>query len=140
MSSEPYAYLNYVSLTRSIATPASTWYAGANSVDGGSNTGWTFTGPPPQANANLILASLQVAAPVSIAPFATAALILPSLLGSSAGAVLVEGGSNLILSPLKIRALVTISFIGIPHSLLESIIGAGEVWWQAGPMMVKEEG
>ncbi len=32
---------SYLSISRSTATPATTWYA-ANSVDGGNNSGWTF--------------------------------------------------------------------------------------------------
>ena len=37
---------DYLSISRSTATPATTWYAGANSTDGGSNSGWIFTAPP----------------------------------------------------------------------------------------------
>lgn len=38
--------VDYVSISRSTATPGSTWYAGANSTDGGNNSGWTFTDAP----------------------------------------------------------------------------------------------
>jgi hypothetical protein len=38
---------NRLSISNSAATPGSTWYAGANSTDGGGNTGWIFTVPPP---------------------------------------------------------------------------------------------
>lgn len=37
---------NYLSISYSAATPATTWYAGANSTNGGNNTGWIFTAPP----------------------------------------------------------------------------------------------
>lgn len=37
---------DYLSISRSTATPASIWYAGVNSIDGGNNSGWTFTVPP----------------------------------------------------------------------------------------------
>lgn len=37
---------NYLSISSSTATPAGTWYAGANSTDGGGNTGWIFTAAP----------------------------------------------------------------------------------------------
>lgn len=37
---------DFLSITNSIATGGATWYAGANSVDGGGNTGWNFTAPP----------------------------------------------------------------------------------------------
>ena len=45
------AGVDFLSISRSAATPASTWYAGANSTDGGSNTGWIFTAPPAPATA-----------------------------------------------------------------------------------------
>jgi hypothetical protein len=38
--------INYMSISRSNASPGATWYAGANSTDGGNNTGWLFTIPP----------------------------------------------------------------------------------------------
>ena len=37
---------DYLSLQDSAATGGAAWYAGANSTDGGYNTGWTFTAPP----------------------------------------------------------------------------------------------
>jgi hypothetical protein len=37
---------NYLSISRSTATPAGTWYAGDNSTDGGNNSGWTFRSQP----------------------------------------------------------------------------------------------
>lgn len=40
---------DYMSISRSTATPGSTWYAGANSTDGGNNSGWSFTVPPAAA-------------------------------------------------------------------------------------------
>lgn len=39
--------VDYVSVSRSTATPGSTWFAGANSTDGGNNSGWTFAGLGP---------------------------------------------------------------------------------------------
>ena len=33
---------DYLSISRSTATPGSTWYAGNNSTNGGNNSGWTF--------------------------------------------------------------------------------------------------
>lgn len=36
---------DYLSISRSTATPATTWYAGTNSTDGGNNSGWSFTSP-----------------------------------------------------------------------------------------------
>ena len=38
--------IDYMSISRSNASPGATWYAGANSTDGGNNTGWLFTIPP----------------------------------------------------------------------------------------------
>lgn len=37
---------DYLSITRSTATGGATWYAGANSTNGGNNIGWIFTGVP----------------------------------------------------------------------------------------------
>lgn len=37
---------DYVSLTNIPSTGGAAFYAGANSTDGGGNTGWTFTAPP----------------------------------------------------------------------------------------------
>ena len=37
---------DYLSISNSAATPASTWYAGTNSTNGGGNTGWIFSNPP----------------------------------------------------------------------------------------------
>jgi hypothetical protein len=37
---------DYLSISRSTATGDAAWYAGVNSVDGGNNTGWVFSGPP----------------------------------------------------------------------------------------------
>ena len=37
---------DYLSISRSSATGGATWYAGANSTNGGNNTGWIFTAPP----------------------------------------------------------------------------------------------
>jgi hypothetical protein len=40
---------DYLSVSESIATPGTTWYAGTHSMDGGSNLGWVFTAPPAPA-------------------------------------------------------------------------------------------
>lgn len=37
---------DYLSISRSDASPASTWYAGANSTDGLNNSGWVFEACP----------------------------------------------------------------------------------------------
>lgn len=37
---------DYLSVDHSIAGGGASWYAGANSTDGGSNTGWNFVAPP----------------------------------------------------------------------------------------------
>jgi len=37
---------DYLSISRSSATGGAAWYAGANSTNGGNNTGWIFTAPP----------------------------------------------------------------------------------------------
>lgn len=37
---------DYLSVTNSLAGGGAAWYAGANSTNGGGNTGWIFTAPP----------------------------------------------------------------------------------------------
>lgn len=95
--SAPYVTLEYISVTRSAATPGGIWYAGVNSVDGGSNTGWTFTGPPPQATADLILPTLQGAASVTAEAKADVAATLSTIQSFSYGLSLADGGSGLFL-------------------------------------------
>lgn len=41
---------DYLSISRSTASGGATFYAGANSTDGGNNSGWIFTAPPPPTN------------------------------------------------------------------------------------------
>jgi voltage-gated potassium channel Kch len=45
--------VNFISVSNSVATGGATWYAGANSTDGGNNTGWIFTAPPGTASSNM---------------------------------------------------------------------------------------
>jgi len=47
--------VNFLSISNSTATPSDTWYAGANSTNGGNNTGWIFTAAPPQATGNMLM-------------------------------------------------------------------------------------
>ena len=46
---------DYLSISNSAASPSSTWYAGANSTDGGGNTGWIFTAAPSLSSGNFFL-------------------------------------------------------------------------------------
>ena len=43
---------DYLSISRSTATGGAGWYAGANSTDGGNNSGWIFTAPPAPSGSN----------------------------------------------------------------------------------------
>jgi len=43
---------DYLSISRSTATGGAGWYAGANSTDGGNNSGWVFTAPPAPSAGN----------------------------------------------------------------------------------------
>ena len=40
---------DFLSISRSTATGGASWYAGANSTNGGNNSGWVFTAPPSAA-------------------------------------------------------------------------------------------
>jgi len=47
---------DFLSISRSTATGGAGWYAGANSTDGGNNSGWIFTAPPaPTATGNFLM-------------------------------------------------------------------------------------
>jgi hypothetical protein len=43
---------DYLSISRSTATGGASWYAGANSTNGGNNSGWIFTAPPAPSGSN----------------------------------------------------------------------------------------
>ncbi len=43
---------DFLSISRSTATGGASWYAGANSTNGGNNSGWIFTAPPPPSGSN----------------------------------------------------------------------------------------
>ena len=47
---------DFLSISRSTATGGAGWYAGANSTNGGNNSGWIFTAPPaPTATGNFLV-------------------------------------------------------------------------------------
>jgi hypothetical protein len=46
---------DYLSISRSTATGGASWYAGANSTNGGNNSGWVFTAPPSGSNSNFLM-------------------------------------------------------------------------------------
>jgi hypothetical protein len=47
--------VDYMSISYSTATGGATWYAGANSTNGGNNTGWIFTTNPNANNSNFLM-------------------------------------------------------------------------------------
>lgn len=67
---------NYLSLSQSIATGGATCYAGANSTDGGGNTGWIFTAPVTTFTAT---APTTSAAAMTALPQVLAALAAPAI-------------------------------------------------------------
>jgi hypothetical protein len=46
---------DYLSISQSTATGGAGWYAGANSTNGGNNSGWIFTAPPSGSNSNFLV-------------------------------------------------------------------------------------
>lgn len=46
---------DYLSISRSTATGGAVWYAGANSTNGGNNSGWIFSGPGPGTESGAFL-------------------------------------------------------------------------------------
>ena len=53
--------VNYYTISYSSASPSNTWYSllTNNNVDGGNNTGWIFTAPPPSGNSGSFFALLN---------------------------------------------------------------------------------
>jgi hypothetical protein len=49
--------VDYLAINNSTATGGATWYAGANSLNNGSNTGWIFTAAPSNSGNMLMLFS-----------------------------------------------------------------------------------
>lgn len=47
--------VDYLSISNSTASPTNTWYAGANSTNGGGNTNWIFTAAPVTVNSTFFL-------------------------------------------------------------------------------------
>jgi hypothetical protein len=45
--------VDFISVSNSIATGGATWYAGANSTNGGNNTGWIFSAAPSTSTGNM---------------------------------------------------------------------------------------
>lgn len=46
---------DYLSISNSTATGGATWYAGANSTNGGGNTGWIFSAAPGASSSNFLM-------------------------------------------------------------------------------------
>jgi hypothetical protein len=46
---------DFLSISRSTATGGASWYAGANSTNGGNNSGWIFTAPTATATGNFLV-------------------------------------------------------------------------------------
>ena len=46
---------DFLSISRSTSTGGAGWYAGANSSDGGNNSGWIFATPPATATGNFLM-------------------------------------------------------------------------------------
>lgn len=46
---------DYLLITNSIATGGASWYAGANSTDGGGNTGWQFSAPSSATSGGMLM-------------------------------------------------------------------------------------
>jgi len=121
---------DYLSISRSTATGGASWYAGANSTDGGNNSGWLFTAPQNFVDGQAIIdaiADLSIAAtriqnsPVlidGVADFAISGVRIqssPVLIDGVAeisvaanrvqfGAVLIDGVAALSVSGTRIQS------------------------------------
>jgi hypothetical protein len=97
---------DYLSITNSIATGGASWYAGANSFNGGSNTGWIFTAPP-GGGVNVNVTGVFASGVVGTATVAAAANILttgPPATGN-VGTVATTGVANVTLTGVSAQAI-----------------------------------
>lgn len=103
------ALADYLDIRRSVATGGATWYAGANSIDGGNNTGWQFTAAPGiNSTADLTIPAMQAEASGSPAIAASGELSLPSLQAFAYGTVVASGTAVLYLSTPQVDAQSTV--------------------------------
>lgn len=103
---------DYLSISNSTATGGASWYAGANSFNGGSNTGWIFTAPP-GGGVNVNVTGVFASGVVGTATVAAAANILttgPPATGD-VGTVTTTGVANVTLT--GVSAIATIGDVGV---------------------------
>lgn len=86
--------LNYVNINHSTAQGGAQWYAGLQSVDGGSNTGWIFDYPARTASSDLFVPALPFSASVVSEAQANSTLVLPNPEFLGYGVSLAEGTAN----------------------------------------------
>jgi hypothetical protein len=97
--------LDYLSISNSTASPTNTWYAGANSTNGGGNTNWLFTAGPTD-----ILGSASINGTVTVTGLGN---YTASGLGSMSASATVSSSSSLTFSVSgAINGIATVSALG----------------------------
>jgi len=97
--------VDYLSISNSTASPTNTWYAGANSTDGGGNTNWLFTAGPTD-----ILGSASITATATVTGLGN---YTASGVGSISASATVSAFGNLTFSVSgSINGTATVSALG----------------------------
>jgi len=97
--------IDYLSISNSTASPTNTWYAGANSTNGGGNTNWLFTAGPTD-----ILGSASINGTVTVTGLGN---YTASGLGSMSASATVSSSSSLTFSVSgAINGIATVSALG----------------------------
>ena len=115
--------VDYLSISNSTASPTNTWYAGANSTDGGGNTNWQFTVAPVFGSASIsgsatltALANYTALSSASITGSATVTGLANRTTFSSgsisASATVSTLGNIIVSANALINATATVSAIG----------------------------
>ena len=113
--------VDYLSISNSTASPTNTWYAGANSTDGGGNTNWLFTAGPTD-----ILGSASINGTATVTGLGNYTALG---LGSISASATVSSSSSLTFSVSgAINGTATVSALGgLSQSGIASINGTASV-------------
>lgn len=146
--SSGYVGLDYVTLTRQTASGGATFYAGANSTDGGSNTGWIFTAPPSQTLTMPAISSVAALYAPTITPGSVT--ISPPFISSAeqlygptltAGAITISlpliTNTSILYEP-QLNHQLALPFISSTEQMYTPVLTAGAVTVQL-PLIASSE-
>lgn len=104
---------DWLNIIDSQASPGSTWYAGANSVDSGNNTGWLFTVSPIEIDEALSPIDLMTGLPTFAKSIAETAAPSDSMVASQ---VFIDGLSESGTPVASVNATVNFGLTGVLES------------------------